>query len=96
MNSLEKAIEILDGQSSLARGISAWLAENGCGNKKIKQQHVWRWLNHPSGIPTVPAEYRLAIEEITDRRVTCRDLSHDIYGLRGPAAQQEQNLKEKA
>lgn len=92
MNSLEKAIKIVNGQSALARGISDWLERNGRSNKVIKQQNIWKWLNHPSGIPTVPPEYRLAVEEITNGRVTCIDLSHDIYG----AIKSEKNKEEAA
>jgi len=79
MNALEKSIQIVKGQSELARRINEWLARNG-KNKKIKQQHVWKWLNHKSGVPTVPNEFRLALEEITNGQVTAKDLSHDIYG----------------
>lgn len=81
MNALEKSIEIVNGQSELARKITEWLAKNG-KSKKIRQQHVWKWLNHKSGAPAVPNEFRLAIEEITNGQVTAKDLSHDIYGYR--------------
>lgn len=81
MNALERAIYIVGGQTKLAVGISDWLVRNGRTDKTIKQQHVWKWLNNSSGIPTVPPEYRMAIEEITEGRVTSRELSHDIYGV---------------
>lgn len=80
MNALEKSIEIVNGQTEMARRISDWLAKNGI-SKTVKQQHVWKWLNHPSGTPTAPPEYRMAIEEITGGRVSVKDLSHDIYGF---------------
>ncbi|WP_172592453.1 YdaS family helix-turn-helix protein [Nitrosomonas supralitoralis] len=91
---MEKAIKIVNGQSSLARRISDWLKRNGRGNKIIKQQNVWKWLNHPSGIPTVPPEYRLAIEEITKKQVTCKCLSHDIYGVPELVKHELNNVKE--
>lgn len=80
MNALHKTINIVGGQTELARKITEWLASNGRADKIIKQQNVWKWLAHPSGIPVVPPEYRLAIQEITNGQVTVRQLSHDIYG----------------
>jgi len=76
---LQIAIEIAGGQSDLAKRINDWFEAKNLGKKRIRQQHVYKWINHPSGIPTVPPEYRLAIEEITNRVVTVRSLSHDIY-----------------
>ncbi|SEN73085.1 YdaS family helix-turn-helix protein [Nitrosomonas marina] len=76
---LQKAIEVAGGQSELAKKINCWFADKRLGKKNLKQQHVYKWINHPSGVPTVPPEYRLAIEEITNRVVTVRSLSHDIY-----------------
>lgn len=76
---LQIAIEIAGGQSELAKRINDWFEAKNLGKKRIKQQHVYKWINHPSGVPTVPPEYRLAIEEITNRVVTVRSLSHDIY-----------------
>ncbi|MBS0424588.1 MAG: helix-turn-helix domain-containing protein [Proteobacteria bacterium] len=80
-SALQNAIDIVNGQSELARRITDWLERNGKPGMVIKQQHVWKWLRHSSGIPTVPPGYRLAISEITGGRVTVTDLSHDIYGL---------------
>ncbi|MBK7492707.1 MAG: helix-turn-helix domain-containing protein [Nitrosomonas sp.] len=82
-NALQNAIDIVNGQSELARRITDWFERNGKPGKVIKQQHVWKWLRHPSGIPTVPPEYRLAIQEITEGEVTVVMLSHDIYGSVG-------------
>jgi hypothetical protein len=79
MNALEKTIKLVNGQSELARRITDWFFKNGREDKVIRQQHVWKWLNHPSGTPTVPPEYRVAIQEITGGEVTIVDLSHDIY-----------------
>ncbi|MCP5244837.1 MAG: hypothetical protein H6937_02255 [Burkholderiales bacterium] len=77
---LHIAIEIVGGQSELAKKINNWFAAKNLGKKKLKQQHIYKWINHPSGIPTVPPEYRLAIEQITNsNEVTVRTLSHDIY-----------------
>lgn len=79
MNALEKTINLVDGQSELARRLTDWFFNHGQKSRVIRQQHVWKWLNHPSGVPTVPPEYRVAIQEITGGKVTVIDLSHDIY-----------------
>ena len=79
MNALIRTINIVGGQTELASRINQWMVSKGCHDRVVKQQHVWKWVNHSSGIPTVPPAYRVAIEEITDGAVTARDLSHDIY-----------------
>lgn len=89
MNPLTRAINIAGGQSALARSINAWHEKTGNKVKKIKQQHVWKWTKHSSGVPTAPPEHRLAIEVITNNQVTVRALSHDIYGLPEIAQQDE-------
>jgi len=61
---LENAVEIVGGQSALARL---------CG---LKQGHVWAWLNK-SG--KCPAEYVLNVEEATAGVVTRHQLRPDLY-----------------
>ena len=61
---LERAIELVGGQSALARA---------CG---IKQGHVWAWLNKTS---KCPAEHVLSIEEATGGTVTRHQLRPDLY-----------------
>ena len=63
---LKKAIEIVGSQSALARA---------CG---VKQAHVWNWLN--KGRRKVPAEYAVAIERATNKRVTRYQLRPDVFG----------------
>ena len=63
---LRKAIEIVGGQSALARA---------CGGR-VKQQHVWNWL-HRDG--RVPAQYVLAVERATRGQITRQMLRPDIY-----------------
>jgi DNA-binding transcriptional regulator YdaS (Cro superfamily) len=65
---LKRAIQLLGGQSALARA---------CGGK-IRQQHIWNWL-HRDG--KVPAEHVLAIEQATGGRVNRHQLRPDIYPL---------------
>ncbi|MFA5494229.1 MAG: helix-turn-helix domain-containing protein [Porticoccaceae bacterium] len=61
---LKRAIDLLGGQSALARAINT------------KQQNVWFWLNK-SG--RVPAEFVLPIEQATGGEVTRTQLRPDIY-----------------
>lgn len=68
MNALERAIEIVEGQSALARAIG----------DPIQQGHVWYWLREKGG--EVPAEHCAAIERATDGKVTRQDLRPDIFG----------------
>jgi DNA-binding transcriptional regulator YdaS (Cro superfamily) len=66
MNALERAVEAAGGQSALARGIGG----------KIKQAHVWNWLNLAGG--KVPAQHVISIEEFTG--VSRHELRPDIFG----------------
>ena len=67
---LERAIAIAGGQSALARAISD-------GTGRVKQGHVWGWLNRDL---KVPAEYCYAIERATG--VICEDLRPDLDWIR--------------
>jgi TorA maturation chaperone TorD/DNA-binding transcriptional regulator YdaS (Cro superfamily) len=63
-NALSKAIEIVGGQTQLARLLG------------VKQANVWHWLNKAE---RVPGEYVLAIESATGGQVTRHDLRPDLY-----------------
>lgn len=71
-HNLEKAVKIVGGQAALAEGISELFG------KKIRQGHVWRWLNLAK--KGVPAEYCPLIEKLTDGAVRREDLRPDIWG----------------
>lgn len=62
---LDKAIQILGGQSALAAKVG------------VKQAHVWNWLNRQGR--RVPAEKVLAVSSSTDWQVTPHELRPDIY-----------------
>lgn len=72
---LERAIRIAGGQSHLARRIGG----------KVRQGHVWKWLNRCS---QVPVEAAIRIEQAVDGKVTRHDLRPDIFGppAKGKAA----------
>jgi DNA-binding transcriptional regulator YdaS (Cro superfamily) len=61
---LEKALDIVGGQSALGRVLGT------------HQQNIWYWL-HRTG--RVPAEYVIPIEHATDGKVTRHELRPDIY-----------------
>ena len=61
---LQKAIEIVGGQTALARHLG------------LKQPHIWQWLNVSK---RVPAEFVLEIERATAGRVSRHELRPDIY-----------------
>lgn len=61
---LTRAIEIVGGQTQLARLLG------------VKQANVWHWLKRAEH---VPAEYVLAIEKATGGQVRRRDLRPDLY-----------------
>jgi TorA maturation chaperone TorD len=61
---LTRAIEIVGGQTQLARLLG------------VKQANVWHWLKRAEH---VPGEYVLAIEKATGGQVSRRDLRPDLY-----------------
>lgn len=61
---LAKAIDIVGGQTQLARLLD------------VKQANVWHWLNKAD---RVPGEYVLAIEAATGGQVTRHELRPDLY-----------------
>jgi TorA maturation chaperone TorD/DNA-binding transcriptional regulator YdaS (Cro superfamily) len=63
-SALVKAIEVVGGQTQLARLLG------------VKQANVWHWLNKAD---RVPGEYVLAIEAATGGQVTRHDLRPDLY-----------------
>jgi DNA-binding transcriptional regulator YdaS (Cro superfamily) len=77
MNYLQKTIDLVGGQSQLAKKITRWHSMNGAG-LIVRQQYVWKWLNSDSPMP--PAEHCRAIEDITNGAVTRYDLRPDVFG----------------
>jgi len=69
-NPLQAAIDILGegGQTKLANAIGG----------KVKQAHVWYWLNTPGA--KVPAEHCAAIEAAVGGKVTRQQLRPDVFG----------------
>lgn len=63
-SALAKAIEIVGGQTQLARLLG------------VKQANVWHWLNKAE---RVPGEYVLAIETATGNQITRYELRPDLY-----------------
>jgi len=61
-----RAVEIMGGQSALARAIGG----------TVKQAHVWHWLHKSE---EVPAEHCAAIERATGGKVTRKQLRPDIF-----------------
>lgn len=73
MEPIERAVQIVGGQTKLARHIGG----------PVKQAHVWNWLHKGT---RVPAEHCLAIERATGGAVTRYALRPDVFG---PAPEQE-------
>lgn len=76
LKALERAIELCGTQAELASRVAAFKQ-----NPKIKQAHVWNWLNRDG---QVPADMVLAIEAATHDehgrpKVTRHDLRPDLY-----------------
>ena len=71
--SLQKAVELVDGQVALANAIVSFVP--GC---KVRQGHIWKWLNlSKEEVP--PAEYVIAIAQAVDWQITPHELRPDIY-----------------
>lgn len=64
---LSRAVELAEGQSGLARI---------CGGK-VKQAHVWKWIN---GSGLIPAQYARPVEIALGGRVTRYELRPDVFG----------------
>lgn len=75
IEALREAVEWAGGQTPLARAIAAVQPP---GRTKVKQQHVWHWLNVSR---SVPADHVLAIEQATGGHVTRHELRPDLYPL---------------
>ena len=71
-DALRKAIEIVGGQTELARRIGG----------SVKQQHIHSWLKRSY----IPPDRVLAIEAATDRAVTRHELRPDLYPAEEQAA----------
>lgn len=87
MNKLQTAIKQVGGQGKLAAAIVEYRKSRGF-DCNVRQQHVWKWLNHQSGNPQVPPEYCVAIEEIVNGAVTRYELRPDVFGA-APNDEQE-------
>ena len=64
---LQKAVELAGGQAELARLIGG----------KVRQAHIWNWLNRDQRIP---AERAIQVEVAVERKVTREQLRPDIFG----------------
>ena len=76
IDSLRKAIDICGSQAELARRIAEYK-----GNPKVRQAHVWNWLNRDQ---EVPAHMVIAVEQVTRApdgsiQVSRGELRPDIY-----------------
>ncbi|HET9680334.1 MAG TPA: Cro/CI family transcriptional regulator [Gammaproteobacteria bacterium] len=69
LNPLLSAIKHCGGQTELARAVSE------ISNKPVGQAAVSQWLHS-----RVPAERCIAIQEITDGKITVHQLRPDVFG----------------
>ena len=67
LEALQLAIELAGGQSALARL---------CGGR-VKQAHVWNWLNRNRALPS---EHARTVEEALGGKVTRYQLRPDVFG----------------
>lgn len=66
LKALKRSVEIVGGQTALARKIGG----------DVKQSHVWNWLNRDK---RAPAEYIFKIERATNGAVRARQLRPDVF-----------------
>jgi hypothetical protein len=72
--SLLKAVEVMEGQTALAQALSKRM------NRKIRQGHVWKWLNR--GSQKLPPLYATHVEALTKEKgeiVRASDLCHAAF-----------------
>lgn len=67
---LQRAVDIIGGQTALARVLST-------PDRPIRQGHVWAWLNRDNG--ALPPEFVLTVERLTG--VSRHDLRPDVFGV---------------
>lgn len=70
---IKKAVEVMGGQTALAKGLSESMG------RTIRQQHVWKWLNESRRLPEL---YALHVERLTERkgcRVKASELCHIAF-----------------
>ena len=67
---LDQAIDLVGGQSALAR-----LLSDDTG-QRVSQARVWAWVHR---VPKVPAEFAIPIERVTGGRITRHQLRPDLY-----------------
>lgn len=73
-NALEYAVSKSGGQAAIAKKLRA-----ATGNEKIKQQHIWNWLNRDN---KTPAEWCLPIEEVSGIPGIAALLRPELFGAR--------------
>ncbi len=67
-NPLRRVVEIMNGQTALARALST-------DSRPIRQGHVWAWLNRDG---LLPPEFVLTVERLTG--VSRHELRPDVFG----------------
>jgi hypothetical protein len=91
MAALERAVELVGGQSALARA-----ATKHAGGRRLSQKTIWKWLNRARG-PVPSAEWAVPIEKAVaeaaarasrSERVTRYELRADVFGVQPKDAQE--------
>jgi len=77
LKALEEAVDLVGGQSELARRVAKL-----SGNRKIKQAHVWKWLNKSK---KTPPDYVLHVESATELRISRHKLAPKLYPIESAA-----------
>jgi DNA-binding transcriptional regulator YdaS (Cro superfamily) len=72
---LNKAVEIVGGQTALANALSV---KTGRG---IRQQHIWNWLNRDGGLPAAYAPLVQSLCEEYGGSISCNDLCPEFYPM---------------
>lgn len=75
-SAIEKAVDILHGQTRLARAMNAYYESAG-SDTRVTQTHVWNWIHRAKGV--VPGEYCIAVASATNWEVTPHQIRQDIY-----------------
>lgn len=79
IDAIMRAVGVFKSQTGLARAINKQINDPD-NPDKVKQGHVWHWLNK-SG--RVPSEYALVVQTITTNKgepVTVHELRPDVFG----------------
>lgn len=76
-SAIQKCVDLAGGQTALVEKMKPHLSDALA--PRLRQGHVWGWLNRDRMSPVPPAEYVTAMSKAVEERVSPYDLRPDIF-----------------